>query len=290
MESRHTFTAPGGATIAYRRWRCPSPRGAPPLVLIHGAASNLTRWTEFLEETTLKSGRDILRLDLRGHGESSWRGATSLEIWCDDIAGILGAEGVARAVLCGHCLGANVAGMFAARYPADTAGLVLVEPMLRDALTGTLATLRRLALPLQVAITGIRFLNRLGLHRRRLDALDLQALDRDYRARLAEPGGAAALQKRYASTWEDLRIMPSAGYLQDMIEVVRPLPLTRIRTPFLALLATGRSFADAGRTRAALEGLPSHEIRTLDCLHWIPTEQPQAMRAAIEDWLARNGL
>ena len=180
--------------------------------------------------------------------------------------------------------------MFAARYPAHAAGLVLVEPMLRDALRGPLGGLRRLSLPVQAVIGAIRGLNRLGLHRCHIDTLDLAALDREFRARLAEPGGAAALHKRYASTWQDLRIMPTASYLQDMVEVTRPLPLARMGVPFLALLAAGQAYADSERTRAELERLPHHEIRRLECLHWIPTEQPQAMRVAIESWLGRASL
>jgi len=289
METRHTLIAPGGASIAYRRWRCPAPAGRASLVLVHGAASNLTRWSEFLAETSLRASRDILRLDLRGHGESLWRGPTSLELWCDDIAAILGAERIDRVVLCGHCLGANIAATFAARHPAQAAGVVLVEPMLRDALTGALGSVRRLAPLARLAIGAIRALNRLGLHRRGLEALDLQALDRAYRARLAEPGGAAALAKRYASVWADLRTMPTAGYLQDLVEVTRALPLARLHVPALALLATGRLLADPGRTRAALTGVAQLEVRALDCLHWIPTEQPRAMRTAIEEWLARIG-
>lgn len=289
METRHTLIAPGGARIIYRRWRAESPAGQVPLVLVHGAASNLTRWSEFLDETPLKRTRDIVRLDLRGHGDSLWRGSTSLEIWCDDIAAILGAENMKRAVLCGHCLGANVAIMFAARHPAHAAGLVLVEPMLREALTGALGRVRWLAPALRPAIGAVRLLNRLGLRRRRLASLDLQTLDQAFRARLVEPGGAAALRKRYASIREDLRIMPTAGYLQDLVEVVRPLPLARLGAAVLALLASGRAFADPARTRAALADVAQLEIRTLDCLHWIPTEQPGAMRAAIEEWLARTG-
>ena len=290
METRHTLIAPGDASIAYRRWRSGSATDRAPLVLVHGAASNLTRWSEFLEGTPLRHTRDIVRLDLRGHGDSLWRGPTSLEVWCDDIAAILGAEEIERAVLCGHCLGANIAVMFAARYPAHAAGLVLVDPMLRAALTGAPARVRWLAQPARIAIGAIRFLNRLGLRRRQVASLDLQALDRAFRARLAEPGGAAALQKRYASIREDLRIMPTAGYLQDLVEVVRPLPLARLGVPALALLAGGRAFADPERTRAALARVPGLEVRTLDCVHWIPTEDPEGMRAAIAAWLDRAGL
>lgn len=288
METEHVHETPDGARLAYRRWRCPSPAGDPPLVLIHGAASNLTRWSEFLSATPLKNARDILRVDLRGHGGSRFRGPTSLEIWSDDIAAILREEAVARAVLVGHCLGANVAVTFAARYRELTAGLVLVEPMLRAALTGRLRRVQWLVPFLRVAIRGIRLLNRIGFHRRALETLDLQVLDREFRARLAEPGGSEALEKRYASFLHDLRIMPTAGFLQDLVETVRPVPLEGVRAPALALLSTGRTFADTDRTRDGLARLADAEIRVVESAHWMPTEQPHAMRVAIEDWLARR--
>jgi pimeloyl-ACP methyl ester carboxylesterase len=285
METLHSLITADGATLAYRRWRSPAGAQAlPPLVLLHGAASNLTRWSEFVEQTRLRATRDILRLDLRGHGHSLYRGRIGLEIWSDDIAAILKQEGYTRALFIGHCLGANIAAAFAARYPNMTAGIVLVEPMLLDALTGPLRTLRSFIPLLKLAVGLIRIANRLGLYRRHLEILDLRALDQEYRARLAEPGGGKALVKRYASPLHDLKIMPSANFLQDLIEVERPLPLEKIRAPFLALLSTGRTFADPDVTRARLSRLPQGEIHTLESEHWIPTEQPQAMRDMIEVW------
>lgn len=285
-ETEHICVAADGATLAYRRWHAPAPNGAAPLLLIHGAASNLTRWSEFLAETRLKTGRDILRVDLRGHGASGFRGPTGLEIWCDDLAALLRAEGIARAVLVGHCMGANVAVMFAARHPRQAAGLVLVEPMLCAALVGRMRHLRRLAPLLRLAIGGLRLLNRLGIHRRALATLDLQALDREFRARLGAPGGGAVLARRYSSIRDDLRIMPTAGYLQDLVETVRPLPLAALAVPVLALISTGRTFVDPECTRAILAGVPNAAIDLLACQHWIPTEAPREMRVAIEDWLA----
>jgi len=285
MESEHAYEAPDGARLAYRRWRAPERTGSAPLVLIHGAASNLTRWSEFLGGTRLARTRDIVRLDLRGHGASRWRGPTSLESWSDDTAAILQREGIGRAVLVGHCLGANVAVTFAARRPDAVAGLVLVEPMLSAALVGRLRRLRRFVPLLRAAIAVVRWLNRAGLHRRSLATLDLQALDRAFRARLAEPGGANALERRYASVCADLRIMPTAGYLQDLVETVRPLPLAALRAPFLALVSTGRTFVDPVRTQAILSGLPNGTVHPLRCRHWIPTEAPAEMRTAIEAWL-----
>jgi len=289
METLHTLITEDGAALAYRRWRAPKAAQAlPPLVLLHGAASNLTRWSEFTEQTRLRATRDLLRLDLRGHGQSLYRGRIGLEIWSDDIAAILKQEDVARAILVGHCLGANIAATFAARYPTMTTGIVLVEPMLRDALTGQLRKIRPFLPLFKLAVYVLRAANRLGLYRRHLEAIDLRELDHEFRTRLAEPGGGEALVKRYASPLHDLKIMPSANFLQDLIEVERPLPLENIHAPFLALLSTGRTFADPEITRARLSRLTQGEIQMLDAKHWIPTEQPQAMREAIETWCAKT--
>lgn len=284
MESLHSLVTADGATIVYRRWHAATSGKLPPLVLMHGAASNMTRWSEFIELTKLRETRDILRLDLRGHGQSLYRGKLSLEIWADDIAALLRQEGIAKAIVGGHCLGANIATMFAVRHPDRTAGLVLIEPMLHDALTGSLRTLQPYAPFLRLATVAILFLNRLGLHRRRIEVLDLRELDREFRQRLALPGGDEALVKRYASPLHDMRIMPAANFLQDLVEVIRPVPLGKIHAPFLALLSTGRTFADPDITRARLSPLPNGMVETLTAKHWIPTEQPEAMRTAIESW------
>lgn len=287
METLHTFATGDGAMLTYRRARAARAGGHAPLVLIHGAASNMTRWSEFVEQTALTGTRDIVRLDLRGHARSLCRGRLSLEIWCDDIAAILDRETVERAIVGGHCLGANIAALFATRHPSRTAGVVLIEPMLRAALTGSLRRLQPFVPLLKMAVVLIHIANRLGLYRRHIEMLDLRELDREFRQRLTQPGGGEALVKRYASPLHDFRIMPSANFLQDLIEVVRPLPFAAIRAPVLALLSTGRTFADPEITQRLLQPLANGEIQTLDAKHWIPTEQPQAMRKAIEHWCAK---
>ena len=286
METLCQLNTDDHAVITYRRRRGTVPFGRDPLLLIHGAASNMTRWSEFAQSTALTMTHDLIRLDLRGHGRSPYRGRIGLEIWCDDIAALLHQEGRQRAVLIGHCLGANVAAMFAVRHPQHTRGIVLVEPMLNQALLGKLGRLSRMTAPIKAAISMIHMFNRLGVYRRRLATLDLHELDKVFRARLEEPGGGEALVRRYASPWHDLKTMPSANFLQDLLEVVRPLPVEKIRAPFLALLSTGRTFVDPEITAAVLSGLPQGEVHTLDARHWIPTEQPLAMRRLIDAWVA----
>ena len=286
MEIARTLMTPDGATLSYRLWRPGAPRRL--IVLVHGLASNLSRWAEVVATTRLRESWDLLRLDLRGFGGSLWRGRVGLDEWCRDLAAILDAEDTPRAVLVGHCLGANVALHFAARHPAAVQGLVLIEPMLRQALTGSLRLATRLR-PLAFALMVLgRSVNTLGVHRRRLDTLDLEQLDREARAAMAAAGPEAFPEARFDSPLEDLRSTPTAVYLAGLLAVTGPPPsLPEIRTPVLALLSRGGRFGDPAVTARILADLPQCDTRLLEARHWIPTECPVAMRQAIEDWCGR---
>lgn len=285
MDAARTLTVEGVAL----RYRLARSGGAySPLVLIHGVASNLTRWSEFVEHTALKASRDLLRIDLRGHGESLTRAPAGMERWADDLAAILDAEGYRGAIVVGHSLGANLAVHFAARHPARVVGLVLIDPVLPDALQGRARWLPRLAPGLRGAIAVLRVLNRLGLYRRRLPRLDLRRLDEMARAELLGAGRSQAFVRRYGSPFADLEFIPTANYLQDVVELVRPLPrLEAIGAPVLALLSTGITFTDLEATRRLLAALPGVEIQLVDAYHWPLTEKPVEVRAAIERWCAR---
>ena len=255
------------------------------LVLLHGAASNSTRWWRYVRDTRL-DGWNIVRPDLRGHaalpdGRVDRRRAM-MAAWCDDLAALLDRERCERAVIGGHCLGANIALHFAARRPERVAGLVLVEPMPRQAFTGAarrLAPLRGIASGLALAV---RALNAIGVHRRRLEPMDLGEWDRA----LARGEGDLS---RYASPLSDLRSTPLAGYLECLAAVGKPLPdLAGIAAPALVLLSASASWSDPDRSRSAMRRMPHAEVDAIAAKHWIPTEQPDAMREAIDGWLARG--
>jgi pimeloyl-ACP methyl ester carboxylesterase len=282
MEATRTFTTDDGAVIAYRLWRPSAPRRT--IVAIHGLASNMTRWAEFVATTRLTDGWDILRLDLRGHGGSLHRGRVDMDTWCADLAALLRAEGVSEAVLVGHCLGANLALRFADCEPNLVLGMVLIEPMFRQALLGELARTAALRPLIAAVVPLLRGIAAVGLHRRHLDSLDLEQLDRETRAAMASSGSPFP-ESRYASIREDLRSLPISVYLQDMLAVTGPLPdLSGIDVPTLALLSAGTTFTDPETTVRLLAAMPDCRIVRVPARHWIPTEKPDAMRRAIEDW------
>lgn len=285
-EAIHAIDRPDGARIAYATIRGDQPR--PLLVLTHGMGSNMSRWSEFFEQTSLKASWDLLRFDLRGHGDSPWRGPTGMEIWCEDLAAILDAEHRARAVVGGHCLGANFALEFAHRKPGRTSGLVLVEPMPRSAQVGALRLLQPLAPLMRLAAGAARALNAIGIRRRREEHLDLMALDAATRIAMASERSARAMTRTYASPFFDLRYMTTAAYLQDIVELWRSVPpIVSIQTPALALVSTGRHFTDPLLVQQVMAAMPRLTLKRIEAMHWIPTERPKEMREAIEQWCGR---
>lgn len=290
MEQHRSLRRPDGVRIAYRVSPARIPSG-PPIVLLHGLASNLTRWSEFIEQTSLVREHDLIRLDLRGHGDSPTRGPIKLELWADDLAALLDQEGHSKALLVGHSLGAQLALHFAGRHPQRAAGLVLIDPVFRQALRGRWKILAGLGGLLQLTVFAVRALNTLGFRRRRLAPLDLRELDRLARQALGSAQSEAEFIRRYSSTRADLRSFRTAHYLQELVEMFRPLTAPElIQMPVLVLLSSGGTFAEPQATQRLVDLFPQVHTARIDCHHWPLTERPVEVRQAIETWCATLDL
>jgi pimeloyl-ACP methyl ester carboxylesterase len=271
-----------GTPVHYRR----SGAGSRALVLLHGLASNGTRWSELVRTSCLNEHWTVLVPDLRGFGLSVSRQRLGSAEWLDDVAAMLDQEGFADCVIGGHCLGANLAARFALRWPGRVRGLILVEPIVVEAMTGSLLSLKRLPGLLEPLGRLALACNAIGLRRRRLPELDLEELDRKTRRRMAEGAGREVLKRRYGSPVHDLRYAPFSSYVQGLAETLRPLPpWDGIDQPSLVLLSFSGRFGDLSRLRRIVGALPDHVIIVLECDHWIHAEQPTALRENIETWL-----
>ncbi len=289
MEEERRLIATDGTELVYwRRAADDAAAGRPPLLLVHGAASNHTRWSELLDATSLKGTRDFLRPDLRGNGASMTRGRLDREIWSRDLLEILDAEGDRQAVLVGHSLGAQIGVDFAHRYPSRTRALALIDPVFRRALTGPRRRMARAMPIVALATRAIRVLNALGLRRREIRAeRDLRELDERTRAALREGESHEEIARRYSALGPILRHMPLANYLQQLHATVAPLPpLEELDLPVLVLLSAGSTFADPEINRGEIARLPRASTVEIDANHWPLTERPEAVREALETWAA----
>jgi pimeloyl-ACP methyl ester carboxylesterase len=95
------------------------------IVFVHGAGMDHTVWTLFARHFA-RQGRNVIAVDLPGHGRSGGKPKTSIEAIADWVVAVLDELGVEKAALTGHSLGSLVALDCAARHPGRTQALVMV--------------------------------------------------------------------------------------------------------------------------------------------------------------------
>jgi pimeloyl-ACP methyl ester carboxylesterase len=101
-------------------------RQGTPLVLLHGLSASMHWWTPLVER--LQGDFRLIRVDLLGHGGSQKPdGGYSIEHQAHQVALVLSALRVRRAVFVGHSMGGVVATAVAEQDPAAVQGLVLID-------------------------------------------------------------------------------------------------------------------------------------------------------------------
>jgi len=123
LESR--FAAAGRVKLHYIE----SGTGDPPIVLLHGLGSTVTKWRDALP--IIGSRRRAIAVDLPGFGKSDApRGHYTFGFLAGGIKAFLDSIGVERCVIVGNSLGGITAMWLAATWPERVTGLVLVDPAL----------------------------------------------------------------------------------------------------------------------------------------------------------------
>ncbi|HYB90298.1 MAG TPA: alpha/beta hydrolase [Candidatus Binataceae bacterium] len=99
--------------------------GLPYLVCIHGLSGNAHNFDALAAHLTRRY--HVLSVDVRGRGDSAWGPAGEYlpQNYVSDLAGILDADGIARATLVGTSMGGIISMMFAGGWPDRVERLVL---------------------------------------------------------------------------------------------------------------------------------------------------------------------
>jgi 3-oxoadipate enol-lactonase len=108
--------------IAYDR---DGPRGELPVVLVHAGVADRRMWDPIWPALTRE--RDVVRLDLRGFGDSVVRPAGPVS-QAGDVLGALAGIGIGRCHLVGASFGGGVAVEVALTRPSAVASLLLAAP------------------------------------------------------------------------------------------------------------------------------------------------------------------
>ncbi len=252
--------------------------------MIHGMASNKTRWNEFIDKTRLKKSWNLLAFDLRGHHRSPWHGRITRKKWVHDIYDVFKAKKFEQVILVGHSMGAQVAMQYAIEHRDRVNGLVLIDPIFDKNLTGQLALARRTKYILWGILLFTWFFNSLGFRKRHFKSRDLRELDIKTRKYLLE-NPHKDIAGIYMSPWQDMKYLPMANYIQDILEVIRPVgPIETITCPVLVLLSKSATMSDVGKNTSIIKTIPHSHVHYIEADHWLLTEKPDEARQVIEDW------
>jgi pimeloyl-ACP methyl ester carboxylesterase len=255
-----------GAEVAIRH----AGGGALPVVMLHGYSMSLEVWERVLDR--VPAAWTAHAYDLRGFGASSRASGYSIAAHVADLAAVLEALGLARAVLVGHSMGGNILQDFAAAHPHRVAALVLSDVAARNAPP-----------PDPVA----------GDVARRVSSYGTTEVNRDIlRARMPAyfaPGGVSdAVLDRFAAL--GARADPAA--LRDMLTAsysgapIAAAELGRIEAPVLMVFGALDRVTPPDNGSALLQVIPHARLRLIEGAGHTPMwECPEEWLACVDDFL-----
>jgi 3-oxoadipate enol-lactonase len=99
-----------------------------PVIFLHAFPLNRNMWNGELTALLGEERYRLVALDWRGFGESDIvDGTSTMEVFADDVAGLMDMLGMQDAVLCGLSMGGYAAFAFLRKYPQRVRGLILAD-------------------------------------------------------------------------------------------------------------------------------------------------------------------
>ncbi|MEU2778021.1 alpha/beta fold hydrolase [Streptomyces sp. NPDC007162] len=248
-----------GAVLAYDD-EGPRDGTAAPLVLIHGWTADRHRWDHQTEH--FAGRRRVVRLDLRGHGESTGAGVRTIAELAQDVTALLDHLEVDRFVPVGHSMGGMISQTLALTHPARVERMVLVNSI------GRMAYSRGRGL-LMAASTLVPF--------RLFVAANIQ--------RAFAPGFPRERVREYvrssAGTPREV-VMTLYGAMRafDVLDRVG-----EIAVPTLMVHGYHDIQLPVGQMLRMAKAYPDAEVRIIDAGHELPVERPAELTAALDRFL-----
>jgi len=111
-----------GCPIAYTR---SGVQGRPPAVLVHGGGAHAGWWLGV--EPLLAATRDVVTVELSGHGDSGHRYSYGADVWASELQAVIDDLGRGPAVLVGHSLGGLISLHTAGTRPDHVCGVIAID-------------------------------------------------------------------------------------------------------------------------------------------------------------------
>jgi len=235
----------------------------PAIVLIHGFPLDRSIWNP--QRDALAPRARVVRPDLRGAGESA-RGADGpalMEALAGDLAGLLDALAIERAIVVGHSIGSYVAFAFFRMYAERVAGFGLVA--------GHPAADTPALLPGRDTLAA------------QLEAGDIAPAIDAYLPRYLDPASTPALRESVRDIMARQDARGAAALVRGMKERVASYDLLEdIAVPATIVAGASDDWIAPDALRAAAAAIPDCEFVVLDGVGHLPMlEAPDAVSAAL---------
>lgn len=240
------------------------------IVFVHGAALDHTVWL-LQSRYFAHHGRNVLALDLPGHGRTEGPLIDSIPGMADWVYSVVDALGIANVILVGHSMGSLVTLEAAARYPERTTRLALLGS----------------AVPMAVAdplLNAARDNRHAGL-----DMINIWG-----HSAAAQIGGSET--PGMWMTGSAIRLLERAGPnvlfndLNACNEYGQGLEsAARVACPTLLLAGRNDIMTPAKVARELVDALPDGRMRLLDCGHLLMSEKPNEVLDELIEFIGPTG-
>ncbi|MER5910716.1 alpha/beta fold hydrolase [Streptomyces sp. NPDC001982] len=249
-----------GAALAYDD-EGPRDGDGVPLVFVHGWTADRHRWDHQMAH--FSATRRVIRLDLRGHGESSGAGVRTVAELAEDVLALLDHLEVDRFVLIGHSMGGMISQTLALAHPERVERMVLVDSI------GKMAYNRGRALLMAVS-TLVPF--------KLFVAANIQ--------RAFAPGYPREEIRKYVSASagtprEVVMTLYGAMRAFDVLDRVG-----EIRTPTLMVHGYHDIQLPVGQMLRMAKAYPDAVVRIIDAGHELPVEKPEELTIAVDRFVS----
>lgn len=249
--------------LGYLSSQWPLNQELPTLLMVHGAGMNHAQWQG--QMTGLREHANTLAVDLPGHALSAHHdGDQSIHHYAEILAELAQELNTSQLILAGHSMGGAVCLEFAMRYPEQTAGLILVN-------TGAKLRVQQELLQ-QIRQDYPAFIRHLTRH----------ALGEETSAQVAEQFAELLMQSETEAVYNDFSSCDTFDRLDAISQITCPTLVISSDQDKMTPPKYGEFLADRLEQSvfALIEG----------AAHISPMEQPEAVNAAIIDFLHRfNG-
>lgn len=238
---------------------------APPLLIAHGLFGSARNWGVIARR--LSDNRQVLAVDMRNHGDSSWSDTHDYKTMADDLAEVIAQSGGSADVL-GHSMGGKAAMMLALAH-ADRVNRLIVADIA----------------PVSYSHSQQPFIDAMR-------GVDLTKVERrsDAETQLAEAGVDRALQSFFTQSL-DIRSKQWRLNLEalaaEMPEIMS-FPATDANWDGPALFLSGENsdYVRAEYRPLIRAHFPNARFASLrGAGHWLHADQPRAFEATLRNFL-----